>query len=113
MGFEEFEDTPNGRVMITPMREEPRPTFGEAEELLEETDEVTFTRSPRRPLNTNRCPAKRSCFTTASACAASPVNPLRMSVALAASQTRVLAGTGITASGPGSGAPMPRDHSHH
>ena len=45
------------------------------------------------------------------ACAASAVNPLRMSVAPAASQTRVFAGTGITPSRPASAAPEPRDHS--
>ena len=73
--------------------------------------QITFTRSPRRPRKTNRCPANGSCFSTASACAASAVNPLRMSVAPAASQTRVFAGTGITPSRPGSAAPEPRDHS--
>jgi hypothetical protein len=37
-------------------------------------------------------------------------NSLRMSVTSAASQTRVLAGNGITPSAPGSTAPAPRDH---
>lgn len=37
-------------------------------------------------------------------------NLFRMSVTPAASQTRVLAGTGITPSGPGSAAPALQDH---
>lgn len=36
-----------------------------------------------------------------------------MSVTPAASQTRVLAGTEITPSSPGSAAPAPRDHTRH
>ncbi len=68
------------------------------------------SRSPRRPRKTKRCPANGSCFNTASACAASAVNPLRMSVTPAASQTRVFAGTGITPIAPGSAEPALRDH---
>jgi len=48
---------------------------------------------------------------TVLACAASAVNPLRMSVTPAASQTRVFAGTGITPKAPGSVAPRLQDHS--
>ena len=73
--------------------------------------QMTLTRSPRRPRKTNRCPANGSCFSTASACAASAAKPLRMSVTPAASQTRVLAGTGITLSDPVSDAPRLQDHS--
>ena len=73
--------------------------------------QMTFTRSPRRPRKTKRCPPKGSCFSTASACAAKEAKPLRMSVTPAASQTRVLAGTGITPKVPGSAAPAPQDHS--
>jgi hypothetical protein len=73
--------------------------------------QITFTRSPRRPRNTNRCPANGSCFKTASASAASAANPLHMSVTPAASQTRVFAGTGVKRSTHGSAAPAPRDHS--
>jgi hypothetical protein len=71
---------------------------------------MTFTKPPRRPRNTNRCPPSGSCCSTASACAASVVNPLRMSATPAASQPRVSAGTGIKPSAPGSAAPAPRDH---
>lgn len=67
--------------------------------------QMTLTRSPRRPRKTNRCPVKGSCFSTASACAAKAAKPLRMSVTPAASQTRVVAGTGIKPTVPGSGGP--------
>ena len=45
-------------------------------------------------------PVNGSCFNVCSACAASVVNPRRMSVTPAASQPRVLAGTGITPTNP-------------
>lgn len=59
-----------------------------------------FTRSPRRPRNTNRGPEYGSCFKTLSASADSPLNCLRMSVTPAASQTFVFDGTGIKQSAP-------------
>ncbi len=50
-GFEEFEDTPQGRLMLTPTREDPRPTFEEAEQLLEDMDEVNRFCLARRKLD--------------------------------------------------------------
>ena len=52
----------------------------------------TFTRSPERPRNTKTCPDKGSSCRTVFAVAASPSNPLRMSVLPAASQTLVCGG---------------------
>jgi hypothetical protein len=75
--------------------------------------QITFTRSPRRPRKTKRCPAKGSCWSVASAWAASAAKPRRMSVTPAASQTLVMAGTGITRTGPGSTGQVPRDRSGH
>ncbi len=75
--------------------------------------QITFTRSPRRPRKTKRCPANGSCCSVASAWAASAAKPRRMSVTPAASQTLVVAGTGITRTGPGSTGPVPRDRSGH
>ena len=53
---------------------------------------------------------RSSCFSVCSAWAANVVNPRRMSVTPAASQTRVFAGTGIMQKGPGSDGPRLRDH---
>ncbi|SCY54262.1 hypothetical protein SAMN05660710_01900 [Paracoccus tibetensis] len=50
---------------------------------------MILIKSPRRPRKTKICPANGSCFSTVSACAASVVNPRRMSVTPAASHTRV------------------------
>jgi hypothetical protein len=72
--------------------------------------QITLIRSPRRPRKTKRWPENGSCFSVASACAASVANPRRMSVTPAASQTLAFAGTGITTSGRGSAAPGHRDH---
>lgn len=60
--------------------------------------QIILSRSPRRPRNTNRWPEYGSSSKTFSACAASVLNPRRMSVTPAASQTRVSDGTGIKAS---------------
>src|SRR5690606_28871559 len=51
--------------------------------------QMIFNRSPRRPRNTNRWPEYGSSARTFSACAASVLNPRRISVTPAASQTRV------------------------
>lgn len=58
-------------------------------------------------------PAKGSCWSVASARAASAVKPRRMSITPAASQTFVALGTGITRTGSGSTGPAPRGHSAH
>ena len=73
--------------------------------------QMILIKSPRRPRKTNMWPVNGSCFSVCSACAASVVNPRRMSVTPAASQTRVFAGTGITPTCHGSAAPAPRDRS--
>ena len=53
-------------------------------------------RSPRRPRKQNTCPENGSCPSTVCACAARLSNPLRMSVAPAASDTRVPAARPFT-----------------
>ena len=58
--------------------------------------QIILSKSPRRPRNTNRWPENGSSAKTCSACAARVLKPRRMSVTPAASQTRVLLGTGIT-----------------
>ncbi len=60
-----------------------------------ESHHMILSKSPRRPRKTNRWPEYGSSANTFSACAANVLNPRRMSVTPAASQTRVLLGTGI------------------
>ena len=67
--------------------------------------QMIFSRSPRRPRNTNRWPEYGSSSSVLSACAASVLNPRRMSVTPAASQTHVLLGTGIKTSAPSKAGP--------
>lgn len=69
--------------------------------------QIILSRSPRRPRNTNRWPLNGSCAKVFSPCAASVLNPRRISVTPAASQTFVLEGTGITRSAPSIAAPIP------
>ena len=67
--------------------------------------QMIFNKSPRRPRKTNRCPEYGSSASSFFVCAASVLNPRRISVTPAASQTRVLLGTGIMLSAHGSGQP--------
>ena len=81
------------------------------------------TGSPRRPRTSARWPANGSCSSVCPACAASVVDPRRTSVTPAlpktssrlpldhpgGGRTRVVAGTGIMATGPGSAGSAPRD----
>jgi len=57
--------------------------------------QMILSRSPRRPRKTNRWPQNGSAASVFSAWAASVLKPRRISVTPAASQTRVLLGTGI------------------
>lgn len=57
--------------------------------------QMIFSKSPRRPRNTNRWPQNGSAASVFSAWAASVLNPRRISVTPAANHTRVLDGTGI------------------
>ncbi len=81
------------------------------------------TGSPRRPRTSARWPANGSCSSVCPACAASVVDPRRTSVTPAlpktssrlpldhpgGGRTRMVAGTGIMATGPGSAGSAPRD----
>ena len=55
----------------------------------------TFTKSPRRPWNTNNCPLNGSCPSCCCARETRPSKPLRLSVMPAASQTRTFGGSAI------------------
>ena len=58
--------------------------------------QIIFTRSPRLPRKTKRCPAWGSDFSVSCTISARPGKPRRISVWPAASQTLTPAGTGIT-----------------
>ena len=60
-----------------------------------ESHQIILSKSPRHPRNTNKCPENGSSARTFLACADSVLKPRRMAVTPAASQTRVLLGTGI------------------
>ena len=62
------------------------------------SNQMIFTRSPRRPRKTNRWPENGSCSKASWARILRPLKPFRMSVTPEAIQTFVLAGTGIIAS---------------
>ena len=70
--------------------------------------QMIFSRSPRRPRNTNKWPQNGSAASVFSAWAESVLNPRRISVTPAANHTRVFEGTGIKTPIPSAGGQVHR-----